>query len=199
MDGLDNTPIYGWFTMKIIVLLAVLMLVSYIYGYNRSQTEYIFQTENNTVIETITSYTQCNDYRIVNVSQIQPIPHDIYITYNMTDTQIKQLKNAHIPCNTVGCSEGAVRMKYKIFEIFGLTPPKFSERPPTHENLKINDTPCLPVQTDGFGQYIHLDNEMWHIWRGFEILNKTQITTGNYSDDSLWTQAKGKDIYLRLA
>jgi hypothetical protein len=66
-----------------------------------------------------------------------------------------------------------------VFEILGYKRPKYSERPsigykPELGYREFNET--LPVYEDGFGKYIVLDPNFWHVYKsGWEAFNISEI------------------------
>ena len=154
------------------VFIVSLILLAYIYGVNTVKTTVLNETEI-----CIEKNLTCYDYATITQIKEELNFINISVKMNLTKSQEQKIKNLHIACNNIGCGEGAVRMKYAVFDILGYERPRFSERPAMGWESYDNKT-YLPVERDGFGEYIKL-NRSWYIWKGAEAYNLTDICNNN--------------------
>jgi hypothetical protein len=206
--------------MKILHVLILIFICSglgYIYGYNRSETSII--ERNITKWEYVANETLCVKYEVKDLNLIKYQMENISIYFNMTNRQFERLINLKVPCNNIGCAEGAIRMKYLVFDIFNIEHPKFSERPSIGWD-DVDPYTYLKVSNGSFGQYIELNNREWYIFKGQKEYNLSFLCFGNntyqtlidkrhnitlnltvdnlsYMNNSLWMPAQGNKIYLK--
>jgi hypothetical protein len=211
------------------ILVLALILTAYIIGSNRNpsivmennitlhEKEYIIKNGSMTCINYTFIPLQVNKYEIVNMT----------VFYNLSRQQFNELKNLKIPCNNIGCGEGAIRMKYACFDIFNIPHPKFSERPSVGYDpfQDQNEGACLMTENISGKDTIRLDNSQWYVWGGQKQYNLSFMCHGNntwqinvdrtdegwynrsfnysmdnlsFGNDSLWMPAQMiKELYLR--
>jgi hypothetical protein len=204
--------------LKGLIVLLVCIGVSYTMGLHhvrpaeiieRNQSFYF--TQNNTLY----NLTPC--IQKLTVSQTRPEIRYVYVQMNVTDKQQKKILNLRPKnCENIGCSFGYILGKYDCMDILNLPHPKFSERPSIGYD-KPENISYLPMKHDGFGYYLELPSENWHIYEGkmdfYGALNFTtyrngsikELNNGSYHNKTrvLWTYRMNEtknsnEIYLRL-
>ena len=201
------------------ILILSVVFLAFVYGNNTAKLNTLFQEVQVNNTKYIANETVCIDYRTITQVKDELKFINVSVILNLTKQQEQKILNAKVACNNIGCGEGAVKMKYEIFDILGYPRPRFSEKPSTGSTAFDNRT-MLPVERDGFGEYIEL-NDSWYIWRGQQTYNLSQICYGNnswiinqystnyknisytydnlnFGNESLWMPAQGnRSIYLR--
>lgn len=122
---------------------------------------------------------ECINFTTVKVldRQIQFI--NLSVILNISERQRKEIMNARIPCNNIGCGEGAVRMKYEIMDVLELPHSKFSERP-SYGYMDLDNNTYLKVYSDGWSQYINFSKD-WYVASGDKTYNLSLLCHGNTS------------------
>jgi len=156
--------------MKAVLFLMICCLVfGYMYGHNNPII--INKIVNQTVIKINETKIICEQINLVNISRVK-IREQLKIinfSLDMSNIQEKKLKNLKPKsCNNIGCSDGYFKCKYDIFDVFGWTIPKFSERASSgaadlYYNQHKNYSECLPMSYDGFGKFLKLDKNKWFL------------------------------------
>ena len=159
------------------ILILSVVFLAFVYGNNTAKLNTLFQEVQVNNTKYIANETVCIDYRTITQVKDELKFINVSVILNLTKQQEQKILNAKVACNNIGCGEGAVKMKYEIFDILGYPRPRFSEKPSTGFTAFDNRT-MLPVERDGFGEYIEL-NDSWYIWRGAEEYNLTQICNNN--------------------
>jgi hypothetical protein len=185
------------------ILFTGLLLTAYVIGSNRANVEIREYNRTLTEISYKNGSITCVNYTTIPVSSYYYNELNISLYYNMTERQFKELRNLKTPCNNIACGEGAIRMKYAVFDVFNIPHPKFSERPSVGYDpfYKLNQTIYLPVLNISGESTIEFNNSQWYIWRGQKSYNLSQICWGNHSyisreyyiDEDEW---RNKTVYL---
>jgi hypothetical protein len=187
--------------MKILYMLVLGGLIfglGFIYGNNRAETQII----ENTTIKTdyILNGTTCANYTIQTLydTRIQYNVSTLYTTLDISEQQYHDIVNAHVGCNNIGCGDGAIKMKYHIFDILKIPRPKFSEKPQTG-HYAHDDTTYIKVLNDSISQYIKLDNDYWYILQGNTPINYSTLCHGNETihNSTVFYPKIGHEIFIR--
>jgi len=195
----------GWkFTLLLIVFA---FIGGFMRGYSEGPEKVLTVEKNNTITNTVVNETVCYKIETVNISRVSYVPETVRITINTTSKDVKQILNLRPNCEGTGCNYGFILGKYAVMDVLGLPHPKFSEKPPTNIRELFdakNASQCLPLQDDGFGKYIRLDNSKWNIYQGFDPPKQKALTLrcGNETAEyKVWTmenRTSDDSIYLRL-
>ena len=155
-----------------------LVCLAYFYGANTVKTKMLVTNTEVNVTTFIVNETVCVDYKTVIVEKPKYIIKNISQFIDYTEKQKSALKNLKPNlCNNIGCSEGFHKCKKEVLSITNIEGTKFNERPSTGW-IDYDNRTMLPVQEDGFGQYLELNNS-WYIWKGAEEYNLSDICFNN--------------------